>query len=55
MLSRTIRRSLGSPLRRSIVAPAARPAFSRFVTTDAASSHVQRENVPEVRQAHRHN
>jgi pyruvate dehydrogenase E1 component alpha subunit len=47
MLSRTIRRSLGSPLRRSVVAPAARPAFSRFVTTDAASSHVQRENVPE--------
>lgn len=50
MLSRTIRRSIASPFRRNVVAPAARPAF-RFVTTDAASSHTDPENVPEVIEA----
>jgi predicted RNA-binding Zn ribbon-like protein len=48
MLSRSIRRSIASPLRQRFVAPAARPAFSRFVTTDAASSHAERDQVPEV-------
>ena len=44
MLSRTLRRSIASPLRRNAFAPAAtRPAF-RSVTTDAASSHA--ENIP---------
>ncbi|KAJ4355801.1 alpha subunit of pyruvate dehydrogenase [Didymosphaeria variabile] len=44
MLSRTIRRSIASPLRRNVFVPAAaRPAF-RTVTTDAASSHA--EEVP---------
>jgi len=48
MLSRSIRRSIASPLRQRFVAPAARPAFtSRFVTTDAASSHAERDQVPE--------
>ncbi|CAN9439337.1 unnamed protein product [Alternaria alternata] len=46
MLSRTIRRNIASPFRRNVVAPAARPAFSRFVTTDAASSHTDPANVP---------
>mgnify|MGYP004503024663 CR=1 FL=1 len=50
MLSRTIRRSIASPLRQRFVAPAARPAFGRFVTTDAASSHAERDQVPEVGQ-----
>jgi pyruvate dehydrogenase E1 component alpha subunit len=45
MLSRTIRRSIASPLRRNAFAPAARPAF-RTVTTDAASSHADKEAVP---------
>ncbi|KAF2277935.1 uncharacterized protein EI97DRAFT_432029 [Westerdykella ornata] len=45
MLSRTIRRSLASPLRRNVLAPATRPAF-RSVTTDAASSHADKESVP---------
>lgn len=49
MLSRTIRRSIASPFRRNVAAPAARPAF-RFVTTDAASSHTDKEAVPEVRE-----
>jgi hypothetical protein len=48
MLSRTIRRSIASPFRRNVVAPAARPAF-RFVTTDAASSQADPANVPSVR------
>jgi hypothetical protein len=48
MLSRTFRRSIASPLRRGVAAPiATRPAF-RSVTTDAASSHTERENVPQV-------
>ena len=55
MLSRSIRRSIASPLRQRFVAPAARPAFtSRFVTTDAASSHAERDQVPEVRTLPRH-
>ncbi|KAF2112649.1 dehydrogenase E1 component-domain-containing protein [Lophiotrema nucula] len=46
MLSRSLRRSIASPLRRNAAfAPAARPAF-RFVTTDAASSHADKEAVP---------
>ncbi|KAF2788215.1 hypothetical protein K505DRAFT_379040 [Melanomma pulvis-pyrius CBS 109.77] len=46
MLSRAIRRSIASPLRRNAFAPvAARPAF-RTVTTDAASSHADKEAVP---------
>ncbi|KAH7110555.1 dehydrogenase E1 component-domain-containing protein [Dendryphion nanum] len=45
MLSRTIRRNIASPLRRNAFAPAARPAF-RTVTTDAASSHADREAIP---------
>ncbi|KAI1564075.1 AcoA Pyruvate 2-oxoglutarate dehydrogenase, partial [Pyrenophora tritici-repentis] len=45
MLSRTIRRSIASPFRRNVIAPAARPAF-RSVTTDAASSHTDPANVP---------
>jgi hypothetical protein len=49
MLSRTIRRSIASPFRRNVIAPAARPAF-RFVTTDAASSHTDPANVPSVRE-----
>ncbi|KAF1961929.1 pyruvate dehydrogenase E1 component subunit alpha [Byssothecium circinans] len=45
MFSRTIRRSIGSPLRRQTLAPvAARNA--RRVTTDAASSHADKEAVP---------
>ena len=50
MLSRTIRRNISSPLRRNVFTPAPRPAF-RFVTTDAASSHTDPENVPQVRRA----
>ncbi|KAF2191504.1 hypothetical protein K469DRAFT_720538 [Zopfia rhizophila CBS 207.26] len=43
MLSRSIRRSIALPLRRN--AFAARPAY-RSVTTDAASSHADKEAVP---------
>ena len=47
MLSRSIRRSIASPLRRNVFVPAvARPVF-RTVTTDAASAHA--EGVPKVR------
>jgi pyruvate dehydrogenase E1 component alpha subunit len=54
MLSRTFRRSIASPLRRSVAAPiASRPAF-RSVTTDAASSHADRAEVPEVRERPSH-
>jgi len=50
MLSRTLRKSFAAPLRRNAFAPIAagqRPAF-RTVTTDAASSHADRDSVPSV-------
>ncbi|KAF2497873.1 hypothetical protein BU16DRAFT_525456 [Lophium mytilinum] len=45
MFSRTLRASVAAPLRRSVFAPVARPAF-RTVTTDAASSHADKDSVP---------
>jgi hypothetical protein len=47
MFARTLRKSIASPLRRNAFVPVTRPAF-RTVTTDAASSHADKESVPEV-------
>jgi len=44
MLARTFRKNLVTPLQRNAWAPALR----RAVTTDAASSHAEKEDVPEV-------
>ncbi|OCK99110.1 uncharacterized protein K441DRAFT_628444 [Cenococcum geophilum 1.58] len=46
MFARTLRKSIASPLRRNAFVPVTRPAF-RTVTTDAASSHADKESVPE--------
>jgi pyruvate dehydrogenase E1 component alpha subunit len=45
MFSRALRRSVATPLRRNAFAPATRPAY-RTVTTDAASSHADKDAVP---------
>lgn len=47
MFARTLRKSIASPLRRNAFVPVTRSAF-RTVTTDAASSHADKESVPEV-------
>jgi len=44
MLSRALRTSWGVPLRRSALSP----LVKRTVTTDAASAHADKDEVPEV-------
>ncbi|KAI9665424.1 MAG: alpha subunit of pyruvate dehydrogenase [Trizodia sp. TS-e1964] len=48
MFSRTLRTSRALPVR----CPVYSPAFQRAVTTDAASSHAEKENVPEEDDKH---
>jgi len=48
MFSRALRRGFAAPARRQAFAPSSLSSLRRAVTTDAASSHVEKEHVPEV-------